>query len=147
MRGLERVAADRRALVARQVRTSTGFTWGRTTDGVARIAPLGVTGRAQTARRMPHDLPERLLAWVRGRSRSMFLPHEAALLELLGIDREPHAVAWLAEAWSVLEARGAVRVRRGARANFPGEWLVVLCSSGAVHRSGGAPMAWVEAVA
>lgn len=39
--GLEKVAADRRHLIAAQVRTSTGFTWGRSEAGLARIVALG----------------------------------------------------------------------------------------------------------
>lgn len=39
--GLEKVAADRRHLIAAQVRASTGFTWGRSEGGVARIVLAG----------------------------------------------------------------------------------------------------------
>lgn len=45
IKGLERVAADRRHLIAQQVRCSTGYTWGRAEAGVAKIvlAPRAAT--------------------------------------------------------------------------------------------------------
>jgi hypothetical protein len=148
MRGLDRVAADRRALVACQVRCSTGFTWGRAVGGVAQVMVPGSGGTLRAPLRakrgMPADLPERLMAWLRGRDRRRSLPAEGALPEALGVGMADEGPAWVAAAWAALELRGAVRVMRGRRTSFAGEWLVVLADSGAVHRSEGAPMAWAE---
>ena len=50
MRGLERVAADRRHLIAAQVRCSTGFTWGMVVEGVAKLPAMPVWLRYKTSK-------------------------------------------------------------------------------------------------
>lgn len=146
MRGLERVAADRRHLVAMQVRCSTGFTWGRAVNGEAQIAPVGASGGArivaQPAAPMPADLPDRLMAWLEARDAAPKLPREVAVMEALGVPDTAEGAGWWAAAWARLERRDAVRLMRGRRDMFLGEWLVRLLASGKVLRSAGAPMAW-----
>jgi hypothetical protein len=138
MRGLERIAADRRHLVAAQVRCSTGFTQGRVVDGRAVVAvPRRIALPAAT---MPVELPGRLLGWVAARSPAVFLPPEADLAELLGLDGA--AAGYLATAWGVLAQRGQVRVRRGRAGAWPGQWMVWEAQGARLHRSAGAPMAW-----
>jgi hypothetical protein len=141
MRGLDRIAADRRHLVASQVRCSTGFTWGRAAEAGAVIAVPGKAA-AVLPSAMPGWLVERLLRFVRQRSAAILLPAEAELPGILGL-RGPMAEAWLAAAWGVLAQRGAVRIRRGSARAWSGEWLVVDVVAGRVHRTAGAPMAWV----
>jgi hypothetical protein len=150
MRGLDRVAADRRALVASQVRCSTGFTWGRAVAGVAHVMVPGPGGTlrapVRAKRAMPADLPERLMTWLRERDRRRFLPAEGALPDALGVGGADEGPAWVAAAWAALELRGAVRVHRGRRTSFAGQWLVLVVETGAVHRTDGAPIAWAEAM-
>jgi hypothetical protein len=141
MRGLERIAADRRHLVAAQVRCSTGFTWGRASDGRAVLAMPGPK-REMRVRAMPASLPDVLLAWLARRPVSVFLPREADLPELLRLD--PVAAEHLPAAWGVLAQRGVVRVRRGRAGSWQGEWLVAEMPAGRVHRSAGAPIQWAE---
>jgi hypothetical protein len=142
MRGLDRIAADRRHLVAAQVRCSTGFTWGRAVEG---RAVVGVPRHgASLSPMMPADLPPRLMAWLAARSTAVWLPPEAALPRLLGIEG-PFASQHLAVAWAQLGVTHLVQVKRGRGDAWPGEWLVA--ATGRVHRSVGAPMAWAEAVA
>jgi hypothetical protein len=148
MKGLERVAADRRHLVARQVRCSTGFTWGMAMDGAARVVPLGVRGGASIvavkAAPMPADLPDRLMAWLVARGPHRPLPSEAGLMQALGVDGEDSGAQWMAAAWARLERREAVRLVRGRPGVFPGEWLVRLKACGTLLRTAGAPLAWAE---
>jgi hypothetical protein len=149
MRGLERVAADRRAAIARQVRCSTGFTLGVAVNGEARISPMGVRSGARIvaaqARAMPVDLPDRLLAWLMARAVTRRLPREAVLLDALGVADDAEGAGWMAAAWARLEKREAVRLVRGRPGVFPGEWLVRIKACGTVLRTDGAPMAWAEA--
>jgi len=146
MRGLERVAADRRELVARQVRCSTGFTWGAAVGGEARIVPVGARGGATIvaakARPMPQDLPDRLMAWLEARGPDRPLPTEAGLMQALGIDGDDACEQWMAAAWARLERRDAAHMKRGRPGVFPGQWLVRLSGCGTVLRTAGAPMAW-----
>lgn len=141
MRGLDRIAADRRHLVAAQVRCSTGFTWGRCVEGRA-VVGVPRHGAALSAA-MPADLPARLLAWLAGRSPAVWLPAEAAVPGLLGI-AGPFAAQHLAVAWAQLGTTHLVQVVRGRGDAWPGEWMVA--ERGRVHRSRGAPMAWAEGV-
>lgn len=61
MRGLERIAADRRHLIARQVRCSTGFTWGVAGDVGAVVAGVAPRERA-TARALRRRAEEAFAA-------------------------------------------------------------------------------------
>ena len=142
MRGLDRIAADRRHLVAAQVRCSTGYTQGRAVDGRA-VLDMPRRGAALSPA-MPADLPGRLLAWLEARSTGVWLPAEAALPALLDI-AGPFAAQHLAVAWAQLGVTHPVTLKRGRGDAWAGEWMVV--ERGRVHRSRGAPMAWAENVA
>jgi hypothetical protein len=148
MRGLERVAADRRAAIARQVRCSTGFTYGVAVNGEARIAAVGFGAPARLvareAAKMPVDLPDRLLAWLEAREPHRHLPREAVLMERLQVADTAEGAGWMAAAWARLEKRAAVRLVRGRPGWFAGEWLVRLIVRDTVLRTAGAPVVWGE---
>lgn len=157
MRGLERIAADRRHLVAQQVRCSTGFTWGRrVADGAAAVvtrppqvvAVPAVPARSQAEARgeaaaRARDLHRLLLRWPAGD----YLPPATEIARLLGCSQGTHgnqAVERVARAFLALEIDGVLVSVAGSRERFRGERMVRLREGGRLLRTEGAPAFWEQ---
>ncbi len=154
MKGLERIAAERRHLIAAQVRCSTGFTWGRQQVEAGRaVVPLlrprpavvlSDDGAAGIAVRVA-----RLARLLRGWPEGEVLPAPGELAAQAGMapDHEPHvALQRLSRAFVALEEAGVLRTVAGGRDGYTRERLVLLRESGRVLRTARAPDHWLDAV-
>ena len=153
MRGLERIAADRRHLVAQQVRCSTGFTWGRAgSPGAAPVVEQPRKGRivvdsqrearAQAAQRAA-KLLEVLRAWPAGAA----LGSATALARELGLEvgqNGNEAVEAVARAFLKLQMLGALRTVCGDRQSFRGQRAVLLTGSGRMLCTANVPPFWLD---
>ena len=152
VRGLERIAEDRRHLIARQVRVSSGFTWGR--EGSAGAVAAGVApavrrsvpeGEAATMPQALGRLARLLRGWPEGEP--LPSPQGLALRAGLATDHESSvAVHRLVRALAALQAAGVVRTVAGTRDAFMGQRVVLLCESGRLLRTEGAPAHWDDRV-
>lgn len=146
MRGLERVARDRRALIAAQVRVSTGFTWGVCVDGEARIAgtatrrPMLVAVPKVEAPRVPARAAQ-LLAVLGRMNGAGPLPRTTALAELAGIE-----AVEVRRGLAALALAGLVREIHGESGLEIGERVVLLVETGRVLATEFAPAVWRERV-
>jgi hypothetical protein len=159
IRGLEKVAVDRRHLVAQQVRCSTGYTVGHVVDGVARLRPLGVTERvAHRAVRAPDaeagpaytllmtDLPGRLLAALRRWSRDQFLPAPGELAAAAGFANgvdDGLARQRLSQAFNALARERVLVTIAGTPDAWRGQRMVLLLDDKRVLRTQDAPAFWL----
>ncbi len=155
MRGLERIAADRRHLIAAQVRCSTGFTWGLVkaqgeAPAVPKLRPGPPPGPSMAAvKAEAATRAAKLLALLEAWPESEPLELATALARRLGLPeggRNNHAVDAVARAFLVLEAQGALRSIAGSREQCRGERMVRL-RSGRVLRTPGAPPFWAQLLA
>ncbi len=148
IRGLERVAADRRHLIAQQVRCSTGFTWGRiAVDGARAVvarpprAQASLADARTAAEARARELHRLLLGWPEGN----FLPPATDLARLLGCSQGTHgnqAVDRVARAFTTLQTQGVLATMAGSRDQFRGQRMVLLRKPARMLRTEGAPAFW-----
>lgn len=143
--GLDRVAADRRAVIAAQVRCSTGYTQGRLRDGEAVVPPLR---RAAVPMVAPAAVPgavvaSRLLALLCALDADAALPRVAEWFGALGIADSAGPSAAVAAAFEALAAQGAIEMVAGTRDVFPGARVVRVLVTGRRHATQGAPAHWL----
>lgn len=154
MRGLEKVAADRREAIARQVRVvSSGFTWGRLPAGgamavVARLqpalkaaAPSQAEARAEAVRRA-----ERLLDLLRAWPAEEPLASATELGRRLGMAeaRGNAVVEAVGRAFLRLEADGVLLSVSGTRERFRGQRAVLLREPRRLLQTPDAPAFWEQ---
>lgn len=154
MRGLERIAADRRHLVAQQVRCSSGFTWGRVgAAGVPAVVPRPVPAVAQAIVRQADARAEaaaragRLLLFLRALPEGSFLPPATEIARLLAFSaavRGNEGIDRVAAAFVALEARGLLLSVAGGRERFRGHRMVLLREPARLLRTEGAPAFWEQ---
>lgn len=157
MKGLERIAADRRHLIAAQVRCSTGYTWGRA--GAPGSAPV-VAGVKPTLRAAGPSRVEARAAAVSRAQKLLALLHAwpegeplAAATELgrrLGLVDMPHAndaVEAVARSFLKLEVEGALVSIAGTRERFRGQRAVLLAHPRRLLRTADAPAFWDQLLA
>jgi len=160
MRGLERVARDRRHLVAAQVRCSTGFTTGHAVDGIGRLRAAGVwAGPAIRAAMLPPVVvlpsPEpgarrsnaaALLAvlevWPEGEPLGTLteMAHRAGF----GRDASSSSAYHASNALDLLIADRALVMTVGTRQAWHGERALLLRASGRLLATVRAPSFWAK---
>jgi hypothetical protein len=150
IKGLEKVARDRRAVIAAQVRTSTGYTAGRVVDGGAVVPLLRQAGAPRrqalsAAKFSPFLKSADLLALLRGWPEGVPLPRTAELGALLRIDPAVDGGVGkkLSAAFTSLFEAGATRTL--TQQGRGGERAVWLVAERRVLMTEGAPLHW-EAV-
>jgi hypothetical protein len=150
MKGLEKVARDRRAVIAAQVRTSTGYTAGRVQDGAAVVPVLRPAGAPRhqvvaAVKPSPFLKSADLLALLRGWPEGVPLPRTAELGALLRIDPAVDGGVGkkLSAAFTSLFKAGATRTL--TQQGRGGERAVWLVAERRVLMTEGAPLHW-EAV-
>lgn len=157
MRGLERIAADRRHLVAQQVRVSSGFTWGRESvvgniAAVERLRPA-VRDSARWERKGQEERAAQagqLLALLKAWPDNTALAPSADLgRRLSGLENasSKDAAYAVTSALTKLEADGHLVSISGTRDRFRGERVVLLRQSSRILRTPGAPAFWNQLVA
>lgn len=152
MRGLERIAADRRHLVARQVRCSTGFTWGRAGEaGLGAVVARPVPEVAQTIVRQADARAEAsaragaLLLFLRSLPEGSFLPSATEIARVLKFTDRKHGnegTTRVAGAFLALESKKLLVSAAGGRERFRGERMVLLREPARLLRTEGAPAFW-----
>lgn len=157
MKGLEKVAADRRATIARQVRVvSSGYTWGRAGEAgaaavVQRARPIEkpeVAAR-RAAREEAVQVAGQLLALLRAWPEDEVLASATELGRRLGLPPVPGnaSIEKVAAAFRRLQGLGALVTVSGGRQDFRGQRAVLLREPRRLLQTAHAPAFWAQLLA
>lgn len=137
MRGIDRIAADRRHLVA-GIKVASGYS----DPGRVAVPVLQAIGPAAPG---PADVPARLLARLLAWPPAVRLPSMTQLGVALGGEVDPVPQTTVRRAFDALICRGVVEMARAAGPAGPSPvWAVRIVASGVVLLSERAPAAWAD---